>query len=99
MRKKQITIATSVTVRGQRVRLVYDWLYGLRAWQVYLDGAQVGWVLNRYDYPRRWGAVPMPETKDDEFESIVYDYTSREEALLGLVPRTERSQGERIAQP
>lgn len=83
-------ITTSVTIRKRgiptRLLLRREYLNGLEAWAVFKNAEQIGWVLNRMERPEQWACVPMPVTEEDKYESTVYDYQTRREALGGLLP-------------
>lgn len=78
---------TTVVVRSKILKLHRTHLHGLLAWAVYKETTFLGWVLNRMEHPRQWGAVPPPEDDESAYDSIVYDCQTREQALLGLVEK------------
>lgn len=82
-------VTTSVAVRGKRLLLRREWLYGRRAWAVFHNGVKLGWVLHE-DWKlsgARWAYVLPPENEEDIYDDILYDFDTRVSALHGLVPK------------
>lgn len=83
-------VRTTVRVRGKKFLLKREWLNGLWSWAVFDGDKKIGWVLQKWDLGvvrGKWACVPVPETKEDEYNQIWYDYQTRDEALKGLVPK------------
>jgi hypothetical protein len=77
-------VRTTVVLRGARLRLKRGWLSGLWAWDVHAD-KHLGWVLQQSE-GRKWACVPVPETSEEQYDQIWYEYDTREQALRGLLP-------------
>ena len=82
-------VSTTVVIRRKgvpkKLLLRRDWLHGLLAWAVFDGSTKLGWVLNQMEHPTQWAYVLLPKTEEDIYDDILYDFTSRADALLGLL--------------
>jgi hypothetical protein len=67
------------------VSLRKDWLHGLPGYYVYdAAGKKLGFVLKESMGPE-WAAVWTESPHYDEFDSLVYDFKTRAQAIKALI--------------